>query len=188
MSVELHGEFYKIEKQGGLFTLNLSRKNICDIKEILGLADVKYLQKLDLSRNQIIEINGLDTLTQLTYLDLSRNRIEKLTGFGNFNNLKYLNLRGNPIFNEARRIFGVQSSGNFLNTQSVVKFSGKSDGTSFISEESEDSEDSAYLYVQQKKYGQPKDLQSLKNFGKYCFWCIFSILFSILFFLFLFLI
>ena len=169
MTVQIHGKFYEIKKQRHLFTLNLSRKNIRDIDEILGLADITYLQKLDLSGNEITEIKGFDTLNQLVHLDLSGNRIEKLNGLGNLTNLRYLNLKGNPIFNEARRLFGVHSSGNFLNAQSVVQSSGKSDGTSFISEHRDS------INVQQKKYSQPKDFQAVKNFGKYCLCCIFSI-------------
>ena len=97
MSVILHGKEHYVQEIQGLLTLNLFRKEIKNISEIMGLENLTSLQVLKLSSNYISEIKGLENLTSLEVLDLSKNQISEINGLENLVNLKKLLLESNPI-------------------------------------------------------------------------------------------
>jgi Leucine-rich repeat (LRR) protein len=72
--------------------LNLSKKNINAISEIIGLNKLTNLYSLDLSDNFIETINGLENLKNLQSLNLDNNLITKIQGLENFQNLRELKL------------------------------------------------------------------------------------------------
>ena len=55
--------------------LDLGLLEIKDIEEIIGLDNVKGLNNLELSSNEIAVIRGLDSLTELEILNLGSNKI-----------------------------------------------------------------------------------------------------------------
>ncbi len=68
-----------------------------DIKEIDGVNNLKKLEMLFLSNNGISKIENLNELKDLKELDLRNNDISKLSGLDSLNALKKLYLSGNKI-------------------------------------------------------------------------------------------
>ena len=80
--------------------LDLSNRNLTDYDvALLGLEDMAYLIKLDLSGNQVSDLTVLSRLANLTTLNLSRNNISNLAPLYRLQNLEQLDLRYNPIDN-----------------------------------------------------------------------------------------
>ena len=77
--------------------LDLSRKNIEDIKSIDGLLDLDDLIELSLTFNKITIIEGLEGLRNLKCLNLFSNHIETIYGLEKLINLRELSLGGNKI-------------------------------------------------------------------------------------------
>jgi hypothetical protein len=119
MSVIVNGKKFEAKFNNGKLNLDLSNKQIEDIRHIFGLEKIRdlhelilddnrireikglenltKLEKLSLKKNKITEIDGLENLENLTELDLSRNKISTLKGLHNQNKLQTLNLYGNPV-------------------------------------------------------------------------------------------
>ena len=101
---------YRISKsKDGRSRLEIVKRGIIDITEIIGLNQLHDLDELDLSKNKISDITGLENLTNLKVLDLSYNAIadpqtmKKLKE--NHLNLKDIYLRGNPCFDSMEDIY-----------------------------------------------------------------------------------
>ncbi len=77
--------------------LDLRRKGIKQISDIVGLDALTNLTSLSLDNNQITAISGLDTLTNLKFLSLNNNQITAISGLATLTNLSWLDLDGNQI-------------------------------------------------------------------------------------------
>lgn len=97
MSIQLFGKNHKVKKKSGKFILNLSKKNISDLDEVIGLDKIINLNKLILKKNKIKEIKNLDNLMDLEILDLSENLIVRIENIENLKNLTELYLSKNKI-------------------------------------------------------------------------------------------
>ena len=98
MSVLYRGKKFKVKKvKGSGLHLNLNRKKIVDISQVIGLEELSDLIFLDLSENQITEISGLSNLKNLRTLLLSGNQITEIKGLDNLINLENLTLVRNQI-------------------------------------------------------------------------------------------
>ncbi|KKM02426.1 hypothetical protein LCGC14_1784580 [marine sediment metagenome] len=97
MSVEYKGKIIKIKKQKGYLTLNLSRMNIENISDIMGLKDLINLQSLMLNDNNIKEITGLEFLRNLQSLSINNNNLTKIEGLEENTSLRSLSLQHNNI-------------------------------------------------------------------------------------------
>lgn len=101
-------------------SIDLSSKNISDVRPLLGLWNLGYLNLrnnrvrtlaplasltklvyLDLRNNGIENIGELENLKMLKSLDLANNRIRLLMPLRNLTNLEELKLFGNPIVDES---------------------------------------------------------------------------------------
>ncbi len=107
--------FYEVNPENGLLKeLDLSdyleyevrgtpfgwKNNIKSLSEVLGLRNLKFLKKINLSNNQIENLYGLANLENLTHLVLTNNKIselENLESIKKLQHLKYLDLRNNDI-------------------------------------------------------------------------------------------
>lgn len=91
--ITLNGErIYVVDNE-----LNLRKKQIKEISEIIGLESIKGLKILDLSENYLTEIVGYEKLENLTKLNLGNNKIVKIKGLEGLNNLRILELWSNEI-------------------------------------------------------------------------------------------
>lgn len=98
MFVTYRGKKFKVKSvKGSGLHLNLRKKKVDDISQIMGLDELTDLVFLDLSENQITEITGLSNLKNLRELSLSYNRITEIKGLENLVNLKILRLERNQI-------------------------------------------------------------------------------------------
>jgi internalin A len=61
------------------------------------IVDFIWLEKLDLSNNQITKIEGLDKLVNISKLSINRNKITKIEGLDKLVNIKHLYLSDNKI-------------------------------------------------------------------------------------------
>jgi len=93
MNVIYNGKEFEI-KRG---KLDLSNNQIVHIGDIQGFNDVKGLNSLNLSNNQITDLAGLDHLLNLKVLNLSYNKIRNIHELGKLDSLEYLNLSNNSI-------------------------------------------------------------------------------------------
>jgi len=85
---------YQFNSDGEIFSINLSRNKITEIKN---LEELKHLSELDLSGNQILEIKNLQGLKHLSELNLSGNQIEEIKNLGELKQLLTLDLSRNQI-------------------------------------------------------------------------------------------
>jgi len=89
---------YKILRlKDGRSRLEIVKRGIFDITEIIGLNEQIELNELDLSSNQIKYINGLENLVNLRILMLSSNQISEISGLLHLVNLEELYLNENQI-------------------------------------------------------------------------------------------
>lgn len=93
MSVIYNGKEFEI-KRG---KLDLSNNQIVHIGDIQGFNEVKQLNSLNLSNNQITDLAGLDHFLNLKVLNLSYNKIRNIHELGKLDSLEYLNLSNNSI-------------------------------------------------------------------------------------------
>lgn len=92
-----NNKFEKISSNIPKDIRNLSLSN-CRIKEASFISDLKEIEYLNLSKNNIKSLpNDISELKNLIYLDLSENRLANLPveEFKKLTNLKVLNLKGN---------------------------------------------------------------------------------------------
>ncbi|MFX0106605.1 MAG: leucine-rich repeat domain-containing protein [Candidatus Hodarchaeota archaeon] len=107
--------FYELNPQNGLIKeLDLSdyleyevkgipfgwKNNIKSISEIVGLKNLRHLNKMDFSNNQIEDIKELVNFENVTHLILTNNKISELQNLEYIKalpNLEYLDLRYNDI-------------------------------------------------------------------------------------------
>ena len=93
MSVIFNGKEFEIKKG----KLDLSNNQIGHIGDIQGLVEVKGLNSLNLSNNQITDIAGLKHFSNLKVLNLAYNNIRNIHELGKLESLEYLNLSNNSI-------------------------------------------------------------------------------------------
>ena len=93
MSVIYNGKEFKINRGN----LDLSNNQIVHTGDIQGLNEVKQLNSLNLSNNQITDLAGLDHFLKLKVLNLSHNKIRNIHELGKLDSLEYLNLSNNSI-------------------------------------------------------------------------------------------
>jgi len=75
--------------------LDLYNKQIKTMPSALG--QLKQLQYLNLSHNQLTDISALGRLTQLQYIDLRHNQLTDITTLGQLQQLQYIDLRHNQL-------------------------------------------------------------------------------------------
>lgn len=89
---------YKILRfKDGRSRLEIVKRGILDIAEIIGLNEQIELKELDLSNNKIKSFNGLENLVNLRILRLSSNQISEISGLERLVNLEELYLNENQI-------------------------------------------------------------------------------------------
>jgi len=93
MSIIYNGKVFRIRKG----VLDLSNQKIVHIGSIHGLDDVKILNALNLSNNQISDPIGIEKLSSIKELNLSHNNINNFHGLQKLVNLEYLNISNNSI-------------------------------------------------------------------------------------------
>jgi len=103
MTVQIKGKVYKTKSKKGMISLDLSKKGIEDIGDIIGLERLINLQKLDLSNNKITEIKGLENLENLRVLNLKNNNIKEISGLSKLKRLKEILLDGNPVYKTVKK-------------------------------------------------------------------------------------
>ena len=82
-------------------TINLQKKKIDSISNIIGIENVSDLEALILDNNRITEIEKVSNLKNLKYLSLKNNNIHEIKSLEGLPNLIELNLAGNEITNIA---------------------------------------------------------------------------------------
>jgi len=89
---------YKILRfKDGRVRLEIVKRGMLDIAEIIGLNEQIELNDLDLSHNKIKNLNGLENLVNLRILRLSSNQISEISGLERLVNLEELYLNENQI-------------------------------------------------------------------------------------------
>jgi len=89
---------YKILRfKDGRVRLEIVKRGMLDIAEIIGLNEQIELNDLDLSHNKIKNFNGLENLVNLRILRLSSNQISEISGLEHLVNLEELYLDENQI-------------------------------------------------------------------------------------------
>jgi Leucine-rich repeat (LRR) protein len=114
-SIKLKGKKIKVEKIGGSLVLNLKKKGIANISDIIGLSKLSTLEELDLSDNNITEINGLENLSSLQTLNLRFNKIKEIKGLDKLSSLKSLQL----AFNKISNISGLSNNKSLQNLELI---------------------------------------------------------------------
>ena len=116
--------YYIVRFKDGRSKLEIVRRGMLDITEIIGLNEQIKLTELDLSRNKIKNINGLENLVNLRKLTLSSNQISEISGLERLVNLEELYLDENQI----KEINGLENLTNLrvldLNNNQINKLKG----------------------------------------------------------------
>lgn len=92
-SVEIGGEVIKIKSN----ELDLQRRNIKKISDILGLKNCTNLKILNLNHNNLENLNDLPVLESLNVLHLRGNKLISIDGLNKCKNLRMLDLSQNRI-------------------------------------------------------------------------------------------
>lgn len=153
MSVTYKGKKYKAKMKKGVGNeLNLQKKNIDDITQIVGLDKVPDLVSLNLDNNFISEIKGLSTLKDLRSLSLANNNIAKIEGLENLKLLERLKLENNQIV----EIMGLE---NLINLKEIDLEKNQISELKGL----ENLEKLTYLNLCENRISELKGLENLQN-------------------------
>ncbi|MHA1294041.1 MAG: leucine-rich repeat protein [Promethearchaeota archaeon] len=121
--LSLHGNnISKIEGLDNLKNLEVLHLSNNQISEISGLKNLKNLKTLNLTKNKISSLNGLQYLFNIENLYLSFNNITRIEYLENATKLKILVMYKNPVYLQAKTMFGGTKTFIFRFPQAFVEY------------------------------------------------------------------